>query len=508
MAVKQPNMKAADSPIVMKAGDTAARETAAKNAVEATINETPEVASALAARGITATYDSNNRAYVELAGTTDEIHAIGEYLTSYQPARNAFLNALVNRIGLTIVTSKLYRNPWAVFKRGYLEFGDTIEEIFVNLADVHGFYPEGAEDTFAKRELPDVRTAFHRMNFQKFYKTTVSSQQLRQAFLSWTGVSDLIARIIESLYTSANTDEYYVMRYFLAKCLLNGYIGSVEIPEVGKDNAVDIATQFQYMSDLFQYQSTKYNMAGVTTHTDFEDQYFIVTAKFKATMNMNVLATAFNLEYREFQARMITVDTFTDFDWVRMDALFTDPATGQLPPLHARGDRAARDRAGGAGVARMVDGAGQLRGVRAVVQRRRAVLEPLAPCVEDHQLLAVRTGGRLHPDRPDHHEGDGHAGDRHPFQGRGSAAERGRGRHRHREQGRAVDGDRRRCIRNDRHQRRVPTCGGQRDGDDAHRHGNLHPGRNEDGQLHHHRHRIAYVLPRAGFVSRPPFRRM
>ena len=155
-----------------------------------------------------------------------------------------------------------------VFKRGYLELGDSIEEIFVNLADVHGFYPEGAEDTFAKRELPDVRTAFHRMNFQKFYKTTVSSQQLRQAFLSWTGVSDLIARIIESLYTSANTDEYYVMRYFLAKCLLNGYIGSVEIPAIGKDNAVDIATQFQYMSDLFQYQSTKYNMAGVTTHTD------------------------------------------------------------------------------------------------------------------------------------------------------------------------------------------------------------------------------------------------
>ena len=172
MAVKQPNMKAADSPIVMKAGDTAAREAAAQKAVEATINETPEVAAALAARGIPATYDSNNRAYVELAGTTDEIHAIGEYLTSYQPARNAFLNALVNRIGLTIVTSKLYRNPWAVFKRGYLEFGDSIEEIFVNLADVHGYYPEGAEDTFAKREIPDVRAVFHRMNFQKFYKTT------------------------------------------------------------------------------------------------------------------------------------------------------------------------------------------------------------------------------------------------------------------------------------------------------------------------------------------------
>lgn len=335
MAVKQPNLKAADSPIIGK-GDPAARQSATQAALEATINEVPEVASALAARGVAAQADDAGRTFVELSGTTAELHAIGEYLTSYQPARNAFLNALVNRIGLTIVTSKLYRNPWAVFKRGYLEFGDTIEEIFVNLADVHGFYPEGAEDTFAKRELPDVRTAFHRMNFQKYYKTTVSSQQLRQAFLSWTGVSDLIARIIESLYTAANTDEYYVMRYFLAKCLLNGYIGSINIPEPTKDNAIDVATQFQYLSDLFQYQSTKYNMAGVTTHTDFEDQYFIITAKFKATMNMTVLATAFQLEYREFQARLITVDSLTDFDWARLDKLFTDPATGALDPGYAR----------------------------------------------------------------------------------------------------------------------------------------------------------------------------
>lgn len=334
MAVKQPNLKAADSPIIGK-GDPAARQSATQAALEATINEVPEVASALAARGVAAQAEDTGRTFVELSGTTAELHNIGEYLASYQPARNAFLNALVNRIGLTIVTSKLYRNPWAVFKRGYLEFGDTVEEIFVNLADVHGFYPEGAEDTFAKREIPDVRAAFHRMNFQKFYKTTVSSQQLRQAFLSWTGVGDFIARIIESLYTAANTDEYYVMRYFLAKCLLNGYIGSINIPEPTKDNAIDVATQFQYLSDLFQYQSTKYNMAGVTTHTDFEDQYFIITAKFKATMNMTVLATAFQLEYREFQARLITVDSLTDFDWARLDKLFTDPATGALDPGYA-----------------------------------------------------------------------------------------------------------------------------------------------------------------------------
>ena len=38
----------------------------------------------------------------------------------------------------------------------------------------------------------DVRAAFHTMNYQKFYKATISNDQLRQAFLSWQGITDLI----------------------------------------------------------------------------------------------------------------------------------------------------------------------------------------------------------------------------------------------------------------------------------------------------------------------------
>lgn len=300
----------------------------------AVINETPELAEPLLARGaITKGVDEQGNTVYVVGNDTNTIHNIGEYIMSYQPAQNAYLNALANRIGMTIITSKLYDNSWAMFKRGYLEFGETIEEIFVNLAKPFGYSPSKAETNVFKRQIPDVRAAFHRMDYQKYYKVTISNDQLRQAFLSWTGISDLIARIVDSMYTAASTDEFYVMKYLLAKSLLNGYIQPVQIANpIDKANATDIATVFQAQSEKLRFQSTKFTMSGVTTHTDWEDQYLIMTADFKSLMNMNVLATAFNVEYAELMGRIVTVDSLVEHDWERLTELFTDPDTGEVDP--------------------------------------------------------------------------------------------------------------------------------------------------------------------------------
>lgn len=303
--------------------------------MSATLAENPELAEPLIARSAAngdnaVTRDAQGNIVVN--SSTDSIHIIGDYITNYEPAANAFLHTLINRIGMTIITSKLYDNPWEFMKQGWLEFGETIEEIYVNIARPFGYSPSKAETDVFKREIPDVRAAFHRMNYQKFYKGTITNDQLRQAFLSWTGISDLIVRIVESLYTAANTDEYYMVKYMVANAIVRGYIQPVAIPAVTKENSVDIATEFQAMSELLRFQSTKYTMSGVTTHTDFEDQYLIMDARFRATVNMNVLATAFNIEYRELMGRIVTVDDLASHDWERLTLLFTDPDTGEVDP--------------------------------------------------------------------------------------------------------------------------------------------------------------------------------
>lgn len=257
------------------------------------------------------------------------LRGIGNVIMQYQPLQNAFLSALVNRIGRVIITSRLYENPWASFKKGLLEYGETVEEIFVNIAKPHQFDPEVAETEIFKREIPDVRAAFHTMNYQKFYKTTVSNDQLRQAFLSWQGITDLIGKIIDALYTSANYDEFITMKYLISRTALDGNIYPSSLPAVTAENANSIVSSIKGISNVLEFMSTDYNMAGVATYTDKRFQYLILNAKFSAVIDVESLARAFNLSYVDFMGRAIMVDSFRPnaTEILRMNELYADDPT-------------------------------------------------------------------------------------------------------------------------------------------------------------------------------------
>lgn len=238
----------------------------------------------------------------------DTLRAAGDVIVSYQPLANNFLSALANRIGLVLITSKLYQNPWAGFKRGILEYGETVEEIFVNIIEAQDFDPAVAENEVFKRKIPDVRSAFHTMNYQKFYKSTVSNDELRQAFLSFEGISNLVGKIVEAMYTSANFDELLVMKYLLGQKAVNGGMYPMNIAGVSPANSNAIVTTLKTISDDLTFLDSQYNEAGVFTHSAKEDQYFIMTTQFANIVDVNSLALAFNLDKVELMGRIVRVN--------------------------------------------------------------------------------------------------------------------------------------------------------------------------------------------------------
>lgn len=283
------------------------------------------------------------RNYVPKADANDveSIRTIGAIIMDYPALQNEFLNALVNRIGRVMLTSKMYSNPIAFFKKGVLEYGESIEEIFVNIAKVQEFNPEIAEQEVFKRVVPDVRAAFHIMNYQKFYKATVTQEQLKQAFLSWDGVTDLIARIVDSMYTGANYDEFLVMKYLLARHILDGRVYPVTVPTVTAENAKAIITTVKGVSNKLTFMNSEYNPAAVRTFTDKSDQYMIVNSVFDATMDVNVLASAFNMDKAEFLGHRVLIDGFGDLDTARLgeifagDPTYNEPTQQELAALNA-----------------------------------------------------------------------------------------------------------------------------------------------------------------------------
>ena len=270
----------------------------------------------------------NYRNYVPVATSDAEsVREIGSIIMDSPQLQNEFLSALVNRIGRVLITSKMYDNPWSMFKKGLLEFGETIEEIFVNIAKPFQFDPAVAESKLFKREIPDVRSAFHIMNYQKYYKTTIQNDQLRQAFLSWQGITDLITKIVDAMYTGANYDEFQTMKYMLAKHILNGRMFPITIPTVSDVNMKNIVSVIKGVSNNYEFLSSDYNIAGVMTHTKKSDQYLLINSKFDATMDVEVIASAFNMDKAEFAGRRVLVDSFGSLDIERLNLLFADDPT-------------------------------------------------------------------------------------------------------------------------------------------------------------------------------------
>lgn len=272
---------------------------------------------------------TNYRDFIPKANSTVEsIRGIGEIIMQYTPLQNEFLNALVNRIARVLITSKMYTNPLAMFKKGLIDFGETIEEIFVNIANPHQYDVEESESKVFAREIPDVRAAFHTLNYKKFYKQTIQNKDLNQAFLSWDGITDLISKIVNAMYTAANYDEFVTTKYMLAKAILDGRLSAIT---VDANDAKGAVTKIKGVSNSLTFMSNNYNVAGVQTFTDKDDQYLLVNSQFDSEIDVEVLASAFNMSKAEFMGHRILIDGFGTLDVERLNALFKDDPNYEEP---------------------------------------------------------------------------------------------------------------------------------------------------------------------------------
>lgn len=83
-----------------------------------------------------------------------DIPKVGEVICGTPAFANQFINALVNRIAMVRVKSATFNNPYARLKKGYLAYGETVEDIFVNIAKVVEYTPEKGAEREHKRTLP------------------------------------------------------------------------------------------------------------------------------------------------------------------------------------------------------------------------------------------------------------------------------------------------------------------------------------------------------------------
>ena len=264
-----------------------------------------------------ASYDYQQAVPVVTQAT--DIPRVGEIIYGTPAFANQFINALVNRIATVRMQSATFNNPYTRLKKGYLEFGETIEEIFVGLAKAVDYNSEKAPSREFKRTLPDVRSAFHAINWRVMYPITIQDEDLRMAFLNVDGVTSLIAKIVDQVYTGAEYDEFLLFKYLLIKAIAGGAFKPESIGNLS--DLKDSAVKFRGTSNMLPFMSNAYNEAGVRTTTPKDRQIIFMDANFNASFDVNVLASAFNMEKADFMGSLFLIDDWTSFDNERFDII-------------------------------------------------------------------------------------------------------------------------------------------------------------------------------------------
>ena len=269
------------------------------------INQTPEL-----------------RENLKLPVQGESIKGIGKIIMKNPVYKNAFLNTM-NIIGLTVITRNHWENPWKKFTdKGELSWGQQVREIIVDIANVYDYneYVNRPHD-FINTEVPNVLSYLHEINYQKFYKTITSDEQMAMAF-EREDLFMLLDEIVNSLYEGYEYDTYLVNKYMLARRILDGTVTAIQIEDIANKTDRDVVAEIKAVSNDMTFRSPRFNPAGIRKATAFEDQFAIVSTKFDAKFTTNVLATSYFRSDAEMKANMELTDGFGNFDMPRLAEIF------------------------------------------------------------------------------------------------------------------------------------------------------------------------------------------
>ena len=224
-------------------------------------------------------------------------------LTDNPPAYNEFIDSLVNRIGTVVTRNITWKNRLAKFKRQKIEYGDTIEEAQVGLINSHVYSPERdylERELFGKHEAP-MEVSFHKRNRQEYYPITINEAQLQAAVLNPDGLSPFVHQLLTAPTTSDEWDE------FLATCALfseyekNGGFYHVHVPDLRATTATEADAKaalrkMRAMAGTITFPSTRYNAAHMHVTADPGDLELFITPEAMATIDVEALAGAFNVD--------------------------------------------------------------------------------------------------------------------------------------------------------------------------------------------------------------------
>ena len=226
---------------------------------------------------------------------------------------NQFIDSLVMRIGYTYVHQQAFSNPLGIFKKNKLMYGNSVQEMVPRWIRAHS-YVDDAEDVF-KMARPDVATWYHSQNRRDRYDITINEQELRTAFTDSYGLNKLVAAFMNTPTNADEYDEYRIMLQLLAFYdnkwgFYKHHLSAAPTDEVtGKE----FLTSVRSYAGKLRFPNTIYNcnvIENVPVFVKPSELVLLLTPDTQAAIDVNTLASVFQLDKADIKYRTVEVDEF------------------------------------------------------------------------------------------------------------------------------------------------------------------------------------------------------
>lgn len=269
---------------------------------------------------------SGNANYHQYLPIIDENTDIANWgrtlLTAPTNVSNAFISTLINKLVYTRFESKYFRNPLRDLEGDAMPLGYAGEEIFVNPAKGRVYNVNDFAGLLQKYEA-DVKVQYTEVNMDLQYPVTFTRHDLKKAFRSWEDLDRFILELSNSLYNGAFINEFKFTKGLVSSAYK---ANRVQVEVVDGVNSEAYAKAFitkarQLYLDM-QLPSSNFNAwakvggygRAVMTWSNPEDLVFLIRNDLRAYIDVNVLASAFNIDKTTLLGQIKPIDNFDMYD--------------------------------------------------------------------------------------------------------------------------------------------------------------------------------------------------
>ena len=239
---------------------------------------------------------------------------------------NEFVSELVQKIIYTQIETKMFRNPLSVLDGDDIPLGSIGEEIFINPVVGRKFNVDDFAGLLAKYDA-DVKVQYQMVNSDIQYPISITKAKLKNAFVSWEQLQSFIEGYTMALYNGCYIDRYNMTKGLVSSAyegnnvqieVVNSPIGSDSYAKAFIEKARKIFLNYQTPTTSYNAWAKVGGYGNeIITFTPKEDIVMLVRNDVLSAVDVNVLASAFNIDRTDLLGNIIGVNDFDLYEYIK-----------------------------------------------------------------------------------------------------------------------------------------------------------------------------------------------